>query len=49
MKRYLKKSGDRRDCYAAGMILVLKWQRTWRITKVTYNKDVDVTTIRIEQ
>jgi hypothetical protein len=49
MKRYIVKSGDRRDIYAAGEKLVMKWNRVWNITKVAYDKDVDVTTVRIER
>ncbi|MDD4972046.1 MAG: hypothetical protein PHT07_21680 [Paludibacter sp.] len=49
MKRYLKKTGDYRDVYVAGAKLVLKWNREWNITKVAYDKDKNVTTVRLER
>jgi hypothetical protein len=48
-KRYMRKSGDRRDCYEVSGTVSVKWHITYKILKVTYNAEKDVTTLVLEK
>ncbi len=48
-KRYMRKSGDRRDCYEVGCIVRVKWHIAYRVLKVKYNADKDITTLVLEK
>jgi hypothetical protein len=49
IKRYMRKYGDRRDCYEVGCTVGVKWHIIYRILKVTYNPKKDVTTLVLEK
>jgi hypothetical protein len=48
-RKTLTYSGDRRDAYAAGQKLIMKWNKEWLIIAVRYDSGKNLTYIRLEK